>query len=750
MIHTRRLTLSCIALALTISMVWAPRILAGSRPSLRLRRTSGKIRVDGNLSDPGWKDADRISTFYEVSPADNTAPPVRTTAWITYDSRYVYIAFRCEDPDPSAIRMPFTERDGLSSNEDFVGVLFDARNSHLTAQEFFLNPRGIQSDGTRNDATGQEDFSPDFFWDGAARVTSTGWDAEFRIPLSSLRYPKTSPQTWGVIFVRNYPRDNRYQIWSVKIPRGANCIQCREMEFTGITGLPAGGNWTVAPYVTGKERGYARGVPGTSFRNLPVAMDGGVDAKWTPDANTALDFTLNPDFSQVESDVAQVTENQRFALFYPEKRPFFMEGVDLFQTPIQAVYTRTITSPRWGARITGKAGEYSYTLLTAQDRGGGSIVEPGPESSQFLPQDFGSMVTIGRLRRDIGRSYLGFLFTDRENQGNGSNRVVGPDFQWNPDERNQITGQYLFSTTQVPDRPDISSSWDGRNISAGALSLQWNYSTTKWNSNTSYTDVGANFRAQDGFVPQVGYRQLHQWIARNWYPDNFFTWVGPYLNLQQSWQESGGVLTGRWAVGTEFKGKRNLYGDMTAVKWEQRVGPRIFTYHNGNFTFNWSPGDHLTSFSIYGDVGQQVDFDNIRLGNGGTVQYGFTYRPIDRLSFIAEGEHDWLNVTNEAGRRGRLFTADVARLKTLLSFSAKSYIRAIVQWVNTDRDPALYTYSVARRSSSLQGSLLYSYRLNWQSVLYVGYGDDRSYVPGRGIRPAEQQFFFKISYAFQR
>jgi hypothetical protein len=522
------------------------------------------------------------------------------------------------------------------------------------------------------------------------------------------------------------------------------------MELTGIKDLPAGSHWTVAPYVTGKEHGYARGVPGTAFRNKPMAMDGGVDAKWRPNANTAVDLTLNPDFSQVESDAAQVTENQRFALFYPEKRPFFMEGVELFQTPIQAVYTRTITSPRWGARITGKAGEYSYTLLTAQDQGGGSIVLPGPQSSQLLPQDFASMVSIGRVRRDFGRSYLGFLFTDRENQGNGYNRVAGPDFQWNLDDDNQVTGQYLFSVTRTPDRPDLSPLWDGRSLSAGALSLGWSLNTRTWNARTDYTDVGGDFRAQDGFVPQVGYRKLHQWIARNWYPDNFFTWVGPYLNIQQSWQRSGGILTSRWAAGTEFKGQRNLYGDMTVVQWEQRVGPRIFRYRNGNFTLNWSPGIRLTRVSIYGDVGQQVDFDNTRLGNGGTLQCGFTYRPVDRLAFIVNGEHDWLNVTNESGRRGRLFTADVARLKTLFSFSAKSYIRAIVQWVNTTRDPSLYTYSVDRRSAGLQGSLLYAYRLNWQSVLYVGYGDDRSYVPGRGIQPADRQFFFKISYAFQR
>ncbi|MEJ2422727.1 MAG: DUF5916 domain-containing protein, partial [Acidobacteriota bacterium] len=632
----------------------------------------------------------------------------------------------------------------------FAGVLLDTHNSRLTAQEFIVNARGIQSDATRNDATGNEDFSPDFFWDSAARITSSGWNAEIRIPLSSLRYPKTNPQTWGIIFFRNYPRSDRYQIWSVRMPRGANCILCREEELTGLQGLPTGGHWIVAPYVTGKERGRPRGAPGTSFVNEPVALDGGVDAKWLPNANTAVDLTLNPDFSQVESDVAQVTENQRFALFYSEKRPFFMEGVELFQTPIEAVYTRTITSPRWGARITGKVNNTSYTLLTAQDRGGGSVVLPGPQSSQLLPQDFGSMVAIGRVRRDIGRSYIGLLLTDRENQGNGYNRVFGPDFQWSPNEKDQFSGQYLFSMTQTPDRPDLSSSWDGRSFTDGALYLSWNHCTRTWNANTDYTDIGKNFRAQDGFVPQVGYRQVHQWLGYNFWPNGFFTRVEPYLNLQQSWQESGGVLTTRWAAGTDFKALYDLYGDMTIVKWVQRVGNILFHYYNGNFTFNLSPGVHLTNVSLYGDIGQQVDFDNVRLGNGGAIGSDVTLRPVDRLAFIFNGEHDWLDVTNDAGRRGRLYTADVARLKTLFNFSAKSYIRAIVQWVNTTRDPGLYTYPVDRRSGGLQSSLLFSYRINWQSVLYVGYGDDRSYVPGSGFQPAGRQLFFKISYAFQR
>src|SRR5205085_10143613 len=161
-----------------------------------------------------------------------------------------------------------------------------------------------------------------------------------------------------------------------------------------------------------------------------VGINGGLDVKWTPNADTAIDATLNPDFSQVESDQAVISTNERFAIFYPEKRPFFLEGVDLFDTPIQAVYTRTITSPRWGARATGKAGSTAYTVLVTQDRGGGSVILPGPTGNDFAPQDDLSTVVLGRVRQDIGASFAGLLLTDREIQGGAHNRVLGPDFQW--------------------------------------------------------------------------------------------------------------------------------------------------------------------------------------------------------------------------------------------------------------------------------------------------------------------------------
>src|SRR5205823_2020407 len=147
---------------------------------------------------------------------------------------------------------------------------------------------------------------------------------------------------------------------------------------------------------------------GTRLGSRDTTKDAGVDLKWTPTANQAVDFTFNPDFSQVEADVAQITVNQRFAVFFPEKRPFFLEGFDLFDTPLQVAYTRTITDPAYGARTTGRLGKSAYTLLVTEDKGGGLTIIPGALGSAFAPQDFKSIDAIGRMRYNFaGNSFVG-------------------------------------------------------------------------------------------------------------------------------------------------------------------------------------------------------------------------------------------------------------------------------------------------------------------------------------------------------
>src|SRR5947207_1790390 len=273
------------------------------------------------------------------------------------------------------------------------------------------------------DANGTEAFSPDSFYDPAAKIDSGGWTAEYRIPFSSLRYSDAPSQTWNILIWRNYPREFRYAFHTAPISRDSNCLICHAHPIVGLEGLPKAGHMVAAPYVTAQQVSTPEGDLGSPLGNSERKTDAGLDVKWTPSQNQAVDLTLNPDFSQVESDVAQITVNQRFAVFFPEKRPFFLEGFDLFDTPIQTAYTRTITAPSWGARSTGRIFGSAYTVLVAGDDGGGLTIIPGPQGSSFKPQDFKSTDAIARIRHDIGASFVGGVFTDREIRGSGHNRV---------------------------------------------------------------------------------------------------------------------------------------------------------------------------------------------------------------------------------------------------------------------------------------------------------------------------------------
>ena len=741
--HPHRVPLIC-----TLAAALVAASMAGAqepRASLPLPRITSPIKVDGDLSDPGWKQAAHVDLPYEIHVTDDGAPPVKTTGYLGYDSTYFYAALHCEDPDPRKIRAPFADRDSISSDQDFAGLFLDPRHDGRSALELFVNPRGIQNDGITNDATGQEDFSPDLFWDAAAKITAHGWDVEMRIPLTSLRYAKGDPQTWGVILYRNYPRDFRYQITSVPLPKGTNCTVCHEMDLTGLTGLPSSNHLVMAPYATAREVGEARGEPGSSFRNKPVEGEAGADVKWNPGPDTALDLTLNPDFSQIESDVAQIAANQRFALFYPEKRPFFMEGVDLFQTPIDAVYTRTITSPRWGLRATGKVGSMAYTVLTAQDRGGGLAIIPGPESSTFAPQDFGSVVTIARLRQDAGRSFWGFLVTDRENEGGSFNRVAGPDFQWRPSDTDQVTGQFLYSTTRTPNRPDANAEWDGRRLDGGDAYVVYDHSAKVWRWNLQYRDVSGAFRADSGYVPQVDYREGRARLSYNLYPGNFFSRLEPAVIADLKWDRAGQPLSREGYAGINFEGKRSLNGELFYNPKDERVDGKLLHADTLYFSSYLSPSAVVANLGIEGDVGEAIDYDGARVGRGGDVNVSATIRPTSHLSLVFSGERSWLNLSE-----GSLFTADTVYMKSTYTFSARSFLRIIAQWLETRRNPALYPYEVPGHDGGLTGSVLFAYKLNWQSVLYVGYGDNRVLIPQHGFQPADRQVFLKISYAFQR
>jgi hypothetical protein len=717
-----------------------------------ITRAKGAIVVDGNLNDEGWRDAVRIERWYEINPGDNIEPPVKNVAYLTYDDRFFYAAFEFSDPNPKLIMAPFGDHDVIQNNADYGGIFLDTRNEGHTAYEFQVTAHNIQFDAVMDDNGGGENASPDFFWESATRINDHGWTLEIRIPFSSLRYRKLDPQTWGVMLWRNYARDFRHQFSSSRMPRGSQCFVCLEGSLTGLKDLPAGGHLVAAPYVTGAQAAHPAGDLGTPLVNDPFDHKIGLDVKYTPNADNTLDGAIRPDFSQIESDTAQISTNQRFALFFPEKRPFFLEGVELLSTPIQAVYTRTITAPDWGGRATGKLGGVNYTALVAEDTGGGSLVIPGPNASSFAPQEFHSTVFVGRARKDIGGlSFVSVLMTDRESGADSHNRVLGPDFQWRFRGSETISGQWLLSDTTVPNRPDVSGSWTGASFGSGAGQVGYNHNTAHFDFGTTYKDFGSGFRADTGFVPQIGYREDYTETGWTFRPHGFFSRVRTFVMLDQQNERDNGALIFHQA--TPAVGMDTLFNGFMQFRYVNdrvRAGDLTFPRHQFGYIANFNPTRRFTNLGVDGLIGQDTDFVNIRAGRGGHLFLNGSINATDHLVFDLIANTTWLHVDDAAGASRPLFTARVERVRTTYTFTARSFVRLIVQYVSTDRDPALFLSPSPAHDGFFSGSALFAYKINWQSVMFFGYGDDRRLDQQQRLQKFDRQIFVKLSYAFQK
>ena len=742
-----------LAMVLSASPAVGQSSLAGD--TIHITRATGSITIDGDLSDEGWRSATRVERWYEINPGDNNEPSVKSVGFVTYDDKFFYVGFQFDDPDPSKIRGPLADHDGINGQaDDMAGLFLDTLNSGRTATLFLVNARNVQYDAVIDDASG-ENQSPDYFWDSATKITDRGWHIEIRIPFSSLRYKNVDPQTWGIILYRNYPRGFRYQIASAKFPRGGNCTVCRENPLTGISRLPSGAHFVVAPYVSASQDAQPRGgVAGASLVG-DVEPRGGADVKLIPNADNAIDVTVKPDFSQVESDVAQITANERFALFFPEKRPFFLEAVDLLQTPIQAVYTRTISAPRWGGRITGKEAGVRYTVLAADDSSGGRAILPGANGSSFADRDFDSTVFIARAKRDIGLSSVGGLVTDRENRdGQGYNRVIGPDFQWRPSASDVVTGQLLFSDSRTPQRVDLASEWTGRHLSGHGSHAQWQHSTRHIEWVGQYKDFSDEFRADDGFVPQVGYRGVFgdgAWVV---HPKKIASLVRSAVNVEQQRDRSGTLITRRVQPNVFMQTRLNGFMVIGYTDDRTRAGDTVVGRRFLNGFARISPTRQVRTIGADWTVGEDIDFANARPAHGATINVFASIQPTDHLEVDILRNQRTLDVDVDVdGRpRARLLTARVSRLKTTYTFTSRMFARIIAQYESTERDPSLFRSRVDPRSGRFSGSALFAYKINWQSVMFAGYGDERalSLDERQRLQPSGQQFFVKLSYAFQR
>jgi hypothetical protein len=434
-----------------------------------------------------------------------------------------------------------------------------------------------------------------------------------------------------------------------------------------------------------------------------------------------------------------------------DRRILFVVGVFLLQTPLQAVYTRTITDPDWGARITGNQGGLRYTALVTRDAGGGTVIIPGANDSSSAPQDFASTVAVGRVKKGLGRSFIGGLVTAREAAGEAAhNRVAGPDFEWRPNDADVVTGQWLVSDTRTPNQPDLATEWDGRALTGGALQTYWTHNTRHLDWFGRYTDITSGFRADTGFVPQVGYREGFGSAGWSVHPKGRISRERTFVNVQYQADDAGAVITQNVQPGFGLDTRWNGFVQVRYTFDRTRAGDALIARQQFGFTARFSPSRRIALLAADSTMGQDIDFANTRPATGVTLNLEAVVQPTNHLSLDLIENMRSLDVdVTSPGQR--LFVQRVTRFKATYTFTARMFVRGIAQYVTTTRDPSLYAFRVDPRSGDFSGSALFAYKLNWQSVVFVGYGDDRELLPvSDRLAPVDRQFFAKLSYAFQR
>jgi len=550
--------LTCAPACLLADTIPAPAVYDGARGQLEARIPRVEepdVRVDGRLDEPAWRAAAVLTGFTQSTPAEGIPARERTEVLVFYTPRELFIGVRAHASDPSSIRSTLAERDQIES-DDHVRILLDTFHDRRRAFAFFVNPLGIQQDGTFSDGSWDGfTFSPDFLFDSRGRLTGDGYEVEIRIPLRSLKFPAGDAQTWGMNVIRVIPAAGAEESWA---PRSRNqpAELAQSGTLAGIHGLRPGRLLEVNPALTARREGTT---DEDGFRRGPTEPDVGVDLKYGITSELTLDATIKPDFSTVEADADQITVNERFALSLEEKRPFFLEGADLFSTPEALVYTRSIVAPAAGARVTGKVGALNLAWLGALD----DATHDNPDP--YAPERSRALVQIARLRRDVGAgSTLGLLGTSRE-VGGAFNRVAAADARIRFGQVYMVGGQVGGSWTRawVPDEAGTDSAGapgsrvpvalDERAAHIGQVYLD--RTARHWGFIATLRDVPADFVTETGFVRRTGITDLSG--------RNRFTWYGASgARLEQvELVQSGNVLyAGRefWRGGGALEGDAGL------------------------------------------------------------------------------------------------------------------------------------------------------------------------------------------------
>lgn len=708
-------------------------------------RLEAEIELDARLEEPVWQDAVMVSAEIEVQPGENIPAPVRTTARMFYDESNLYVGIHCHDPHPEKMRAHLTDRDQIWS-DDWVLILFDTFNDNRRTYDFACNPLGVQADMVETPMQGS-DLAWDTIWDCNARMTDDGYIVEMIIPFRSINFQRSpTDQIWGFDLVRSYPRQVRHHIGAFPRDRNNNCYMCQANKLIGFAGAEPGRNIELAPTVSAiarREREDGRDTPwGSSDRDL----ESGLTARWGLTPNIVLNGTINPDFSQVEADVFQMDINTRFALFYPERRPFFMEGADYFNTPLQAVYTRTMADPRTGIKLTGKENRHTLGFFSVQDNTT-NLLFPASQGSDNTFLDQRNISTALRYKYDLGSaSNVGMVLTDRE-ANDYYNRVGGVDGLIHLTRTEFISFQMLGSETLYPDTLDKDFEQPEGKLTGTAFEGFIVHDSKKVEAYAFYRSIDKDFRTDLGFMTQANYGYTELGLQRRWErgKGHWFNRLSIGVTYDHEKEHEGPVLMEGFRLRFLYMGPFQTFCHAHVRFRDQHFEGKTYRTHDVIMEMAARPTGN-TELGLQAILGDHIDYDNNRSGTR------INLSPSCEL-FI--GRHLLLGLGHDYERLyvdpGLLYTANISRFKVVYQFTRRMFVRTILQYRHYDRNLDLYLdpEDMERSSGTLSSQFLFSYKINPQTVFYLGYSDYHEAGWHESLQQQNRTFFTKLGYAWR-
>ncbi|MFC1650521.1 DUF5916 domain-containing protein [Candidatus Latescibacterota bacterium] len=708
----------------------------------RVPLVNDSVKIDAVLNEDLWDNAVKIEPDIEVNPGENIHAPVDTEVLLAYSETHLYVAFTAYDPNPSEIRAHISDRDRVFG-DDWVAIVLDTFNDQRRTYDFFSNPLGIQGDSIEN--SGRGDSSWDAIWASHGRITDFGYVVEMAIPFSSIPFQNIDgDQIWGFDAVRSYPRNVSHKIGSFPRDRNNNCYMCQSVKLVGFAEALAGQNIEIDPtFSSGTTQERANETSGP-FRTKASSSNPGVTARWNFTPNMTLSATANPDFSQVEADVAQMDINSQFSLYYNEKRPFFLEGADVFSSQMRVVHTRTLADPDWGTKITGKEGRNTFGFFTARDKSTNLLLSgtEGSDNTSISMQNTGSVF---RYKRDIGESSnIGVLMTDRE-ADMYHNRLGGVDGTVTITPKDKLTFQLLGSKTQYPGQ--IVGEFEQPDGDFGGTAFDFEYmhfsKTFVWVAR--YRDISPDFRADLGFISQTGFRNSMAGIGYFWQkdPGHWYTKILVAAGGTSIVDYNNSPLSNGTFYQVEYNGPLQSYVNMNGNIGRSAYGGKEFDENTMSLYSRMNPTGSLF-MSLSGNFGTRIDYAHARAGNRIRLNPDVEYKVGNRLTLGINHNFEQLNVDP-----GRLYTANVSNFKATYQFNRRTFLRTIIQSVNYDHNTLLYEDDdIDPENKSMFSQILFSYKINPQTMFFLGYSDNYCGDQDTVMTQTNRTIFTKIGYAF--